>query len=364
MENRIPPGRRRSDGFRECRLVNSIIVEPREHVFETILGQDSAKGLLRTMIASSRLPRALLIHGRPGVGKKSLAYALAKLVNSFPEGERGDCRSAACRKIARGIYIDLIEIAPSGPGGQIRVESAHEAEARLATPPIEGQRKVLLVLDAHRMNVATANALLKTIEEPPSYALIILVTDRPGMLLPTIRSRTTPVRCCEVACETLAGWLLERVTELSGDRERARFVAALAEGRVGRALELIATGLLESRNDCLQALVDFHREGYRAFMITAYRLAQGGAGLAGALSLLFSWYRDLLVNQLAPTATELLFNKDQSERLRGIAARLPVAGLVEALERIARRFDLADRIAIPQLVLESLLIEVGIATKC
>jgi len=344
--------------------VNRIIVEPREHVFETILGQDSAKRLLRTMIASNRLPRALLVHGRPGVGKRSLAYALAKLVNAFPEGERADCRSAACRKIARGVYIDLIEIAPSGPGGQIRVESAHEAGARLATAPIEGQRKVLLVLDSHRMNVATANALLKTIEEPPSYALIILVTDRPGMLLPTIRSRATPVRCCETPCETLAAWLLERLAQLGGDRERARFVAALAEGRVGRALELIATGLLENRNDSLQALVDFHREGYRAFMITAYRLSKGEAGLAGALSLLFSWYRDLLVNRVAPTATELLFNKDQLERLRAMASRFTLEGLVEALERIARRFDLADRIAIPQLVLESLLVEVGMATKC
>jgi len=343
--------------------VKSLIVEPREHVFETILGHESAKRLLRSMIAADRLPKALLFHGRPGVGKKSLAYALVKLVNDYPDGERADRQSPVCRKIARGVYLDLIEIAPSGAGGQIRVESAHEAENRLATSPAEGRRKVLLILEAQRMNIATANALLKTIEEPPRDALIVLVTDRPGMLAPTIRSRCSPIRCNEIECETLADWLMERITELAGDRDRARFVALLSEGRPGHALSLIAAGLLEHRTETLGALVRFHREGYRAFMITAYQLAEGQGGLGGALSLLFAWYRDLLVSRIAPDESDLLLNKDQIETLRLLGAKVPLRGLVRALEEIARRFDLADRIAMPQLVLESLLVEVGMATR-
>jgi len=340
-----------------------LIVEPREHVFETILGQDYAKRLFRSMIAAVRLPKALLLHGRPGVGKKSLAYALAKLVNCYPEGERADCQLPACRKIARGVYLDLIEIAPSGAGGQIRVESAHEAESRLATSPTEARRKVLLIHDAHRMNVATANALLKTIEEPPRHALIILITDRPGMLVTTIRSRCSPVRCGEIESEILADWLIERVGDLGGDRERARFVALLSEGRPGQALAMIATGLLQHRTETLEALVNFHREGYRAFMITAYQLAKGHGGLGGALALLFAWYRDLLVSQIAPDESDLLLNKDRLEALRSLGAKVPLRGLVHALDQIARRFDLADRIAMPQLVLESLLVDVGMATK-
>jgi len=315
------------------------------------------------MVSSGRLPRALLFHGRPGVGKKSLAYALAKLVNSWPEGERADCASLACRKISRGTFLDLIEIAPSGPSGQIRVDSAHEAEARLATYPVEGRRKVLLIHEAHRMNVATANALLKTIEEPPPYALIILVTDRPGMLPVTVRSRCSPIRCGEVEAERLADWLLERVESLGGDREKARFVALLAEGRPGRALEIVGTGLLDDRSEALGALVDFRREGYKAFMATAYRLAQTRGGLGGALSLLFSWYRDLLVRRLVPDDDALLLNRDQAAALDSVSAGLSAAGLVRALERIARRFEFADRIAGSQLVLESLLLDIGMTTR-
>lgn len=340
-----------------------VIVEPREHVFDTILGQDKAKRLIRTMVEDNRLPRALLLYGRPGIGKKSLAYAAAKRINSDSDGDRPGSQSPACRKIARGVYVDLIEIAPSGAGGQIRVESAHEAEARLATAPVEARRKILLILDAHRMNVATANALLKTIEEPPRHALTILVTDRPRMLPTTIRSRCSPIRCAEIETDTLAEWLLERVGELQGDRERARFVALLAEGRPGQALSLIAAGLLKERGETLDALLQFHREGYRAFMVTAHRLAHGQEGLGGALSLLFAWYRDLLVSRLAPGDPGLLLNRDQAQALAPMAEKIPLQGLVDALDGIARRFSLADRIAPPQVVLESLLLEIGVATR-
>ena len=339
------------------------ITDPREHVLATILGHDNLKRLLRAMIAADRLPRALLLHGHAGVGKRSLAYALVKFLNHSPEGDQAGCTLAACRKIPRGTYLDLIEIAPSGAGGQIRVESAHEAEARLATAPIEGRRKVLLIHEAHRMNVATANALLKMIEEPPRDALTVLVTDRPAALLPTIRSRCSALRCGAVEHEALAAWLLEHVAALKGDRDLARFLALLAEGRPGQALALIGTGLLDQRGEAVGALVEFHREGYRAFMKTAWRLAQGGEGLGGALALLFTWYRDLLVTRIAPDDAGLLLNADQAEALRQAAAKMPVAGLVAALEQIARRFAMADRIANTQLVLESLLVDVGMATK-
>jgi DNA polymerase-3 subunit delta' len=343
--------------------VKPVILEPREHVFDTILGQDQPKRILRAMIAGQRLPRALLLHGHAGVGKTSLAYALAKLVNSYPEGERADCATPACRKIARGVYLDLIEIEPSGAGGQIRVESAHEAEQRLATAPIEARRKILLIHDAHRMNLATANALLKTIEEPPRHALIILVADRPSLLPATIRSRCCAVRCREVDSERLADWLLERVADLKDDRELARFLASLAEGRPGQALAMADKGLLAERRDCIEALAGFQREGYRAFMMTAWRLSKGREGLGEALALLFAWYRDLLVSKIAPSDGDLLLNRDQVETLESLRESVPLEGLVAALERIARRYEFADRLANTQLVLESLLLDIGMATR-
>lgn len=343
--------------------MGSPILQPREHVFETILGHDGPKRLFRAMIARNRLPRALLLHGRPGVGKKSLAYALAKYVNSYPDGDRIETETAVCRKIARGVFLDLVEIEPSGAGGQIRVESAQEAETRLATAPIEGRKKVLLILDAHRMNLATANAMLKTIEEPPSYALILLVTDRPTMLPATIRSRCSPVRCAEVEIETLANWLLEKTGEMEGDRDLARFFALLAEGAPGRALALTASDVLKGRDAACEALGRFHRRGYVAFMSTAHQLARGSEGLADALALLFTWYRDLAVSRVAPGEERLLINRDRAEDLRKWSEKMSLPGLVRALDRIAQRFEFADRIATPQLILESLLVDAGMATR-
>ena len=244
------------------------------------------------------------------------------------------------------------------------MESAQEAEARLATSPVEARRKVLLIREAHRMNIATANALLKTIEEPPSYALIILVTDRPGMLPMTIRSRCSPVRCGEIDTETLADWLLAHTGRgLKNDRDLARFFALLSEGCPGRALALAGSGVLQKRGEALEALETFDREGYLAFMTTAHRLAQGTDDLGGALALLFTWYRDLLVARMAPGTPELLINRDHAELVERLAEKKSVRGLVAALECIAERFDLTDRIAPAQLVLESLLVDVGMAAK-
>jgi hypothetical protein len=147
------------------------------------------------------------------------------------------------------------------------------------------------------------------------------------------------------------------------DREHARFLALLAEGRPGQALALIGAGLLERRDEAVQALLDFHTEGYRAFMRTAWQLGKGQENLANALALLFTWYRDLLVARLAPGDPSLLLHRDHADVLEEIAPRFPVKGLIAALDHIARRYALADRIANTQLVLESLLVDVGTATK-
>ena len=201
--------------------------------FARIRGHARALETLRRTLASGRLPHALLLSGPDGVGKRRVALELAKALNC--EGELGRseadacdaCRS--CRLVDRGSHPDVLVAAPEGRF--LKIAQVRDAERHVTLSPFAGRRKVAILDGAEAMTQEAANAFLKTLEEPPGAAVIVLVSADPTRLLPTVRSRCQEVRFGLLAEEVVAALLVEGGME---GAEAAR-AAALGQGSVAQA---------------------------------------------------------------------------------------------------------------------------------
>ena len=221
-------------------------------------------------------PQALLLVGPASVGKTTLALDLAAglLCHAAEPAARpcGACRS--CRLIDAGEHQDLHLLAPEGPGRQVRIGDHEDPDPgtvrhllrELARLPVEGTRRVAIVEGAHRLNEDAQNALLKTLEEPPSGATLVLCADEPERLLPTVRSRTAVLRLGPVGVRAMEGLLAERGVE----PPRSARLARLADGRPGLALALAASPeAVGAREELARSLLDL------TAMATAERLVAG-----------------------------------------------------------------------------------------
>jgi DNA polymerase III subunit delta' len=238
-----------------------------------VIGQDRAVTILLKTIERGRIPSSYLFTGDSGIGKKFTAINLAKAVNCLtppPPLTKGgylqnnghqwiadacdECDS--CRKINAGIHPDFLLLSPSG--GQIRIEEIRAVEDLLSLKAFEGRKKVVIVDDAEAMNPFAANAFLKTLEEPPSDSLILLISSSPDLLPDTIRSRCstlhfTPLStsACEVVMKKIIalhslgkegktkkhGKVREEIQESSPEDDvQLSAIVRLSMGRPGNAL--------------------------------------------------------------------------------------------------------------------------------
>ena len=245
-------------------------------------GQPAAVAAMERMLRQGA-PQALLLVGPGSVGKTTLALDLAAgiLCHAGDPDARpcGACRS--CRLIDAGAHQDLHRLAPEGPGRQVRIGDHEDPEPgtvrhllrELARLPVEGAHRVAIVEGAHRLNEDAQNALLKTLEEPPPGATLILCADEPERLLPTVRSRTAVLRLGPVGPRAMEGLLAEHGVE----PPRGARLARLADGRPGLAIALAAAPeAVAAREELARSLLDLAALG------TADRLLAGRDLLARA----------------------------------------------------------------------------------
>ena len=232
--------------------------------FRDVIGHRRIVALLARSVARDSLPPSLVFAGPAGVGKRLTATALAQALNclktqngvqavpqdglAVPLDACGTC--AACTRIARGVHPEVLVLEP-GDTGSIKIEQVREVVDRASYRPFEGRRRVVIFDEADTLVPAAQNALLKTLEEPPSQSVFILVTARPDVLLPTVRSRCPRLNFRPLSPNEIAGALVVR-----GETETAaRAVAAAADGSLGRALEATAEDFVQARDVAGQVLV-------------------------------------------------------------------------------------------------------------
>lgn len=219
-----------------------------------VIGQDRAIHVLRGCIAKDRIPHALLFAGDEGIGKRLTAVSFAKALNCLKTGGE-DLFSARkehntdsinndqidacdecppCTKIEKGNHPDVFIIGPEGEGGQITVSAIRGLEESLSYKPFEGRWKVAIVDNADRLNQSAANAFLQTLEEPSPQSILILVSSRPDMLLPTIRSRCQRINFSPLPVDTMSSLLQEKFGHT--DTGTSILLSTLSGGRLGYVL--------------------------------------------------------------------------------------------------------------------------------
>ncbi len=359
--------------------------------FRDISGHRHLLELIGRAAERGTLPPSLIFAGPEGVGKRRAAVALAQFLNcrqprvvnaeedasgEEPAAQRrrneaslagcrgprhpsddacGDC--ASCRRISRGVHADVLIVEP-GDTGSIKVDQVRDAIERSAYRPFEGRRRVVIVDDADALMPEAQNALLKTLEEPPAASTFILVTSRPDVLLPTVRSRCQRLRFGRLAPTDVAQVLVRDHGFAEADAHAA---AALSDGSIGAALAGGTEEFVEARQaaaSLLQTVAsarDPRRrlEGARALG----RDSVDRDGLSHRLYAVSSMLRDLGI-LLSRADERRLANADLRPLLQGLTRTFDSERALRAFSAVDRALAALDRNASPKIVADWLAFQI------
>ncbi len=321
--------------------------EPRANPI--LLGHSQAEATILDAIHAERMHHAWLITGSEGVGKATLAFRFARrlLAGSLLAGHDADDTlhldpaHPVFRRVAASAHADLLTIErvfnekTRRMKTQIAVDDVRRINGFMSLTPAEGGWRVVVLDGAEELNAASANALLKILEEPPPRAILLLVCAAPGRLLPTIRSRCRRLRLTSLADEPMHRLLSQYLPEL-GDHERGRLVA-LAEGAPGRALMLA-----EDEGLKLALLVDQLLADLPAVPASrGYEVADAiGRGETG-----FSTFMDLLRANVAAAVRDSVRGRADPAQARLVALR-PLDAWGELWQGLTRLQDETERFAL------------------
>ncbi|MCX7020428.1 MAG: hypothetical protein NTY46_15850 [Candidatus Sumerlaeota bacterium] len=351
------------------------------HTMDSIHGHGVVKQYFAEAMAQNALPHALLIHGPRGVGKLSMSYALAKMVNT-PAGMRAQAAAEIDRKISEGVFADLLVVEPKGVAGQITLSGWKPGRDDPDCPqyyryvdsrPLEGTRKILIFRHAERMNPALANYLLKLIEEPPSYLLLILVTGRYSEVLPTIRSRCAPIRLSPLAASEMDDYAgnLSAAAEIRLENCDLGMLVRMSEGRPGLLLELAQSSQASAEGEIAGLMRLFQQHGFIALFRSASRMLQAGGSpqsdastgerFEAVINAIEAWLRDVLLVKTLPSgvAERLLVCARNKDELHAYARNAPVDGLAAMVDHLREAYQFAPRQSDKNYVLESFLLKTG-----
>jgi DNA polymerase-3 subunit delta' len=300
-----------------------------------MLGQSHIVATLRDAAARGALHHAYLFVGQEGLGQEEMARWLAMLANCEAEGERpcGACHT--CHLTQSNANPDVLWVAPGDRSkvGRILLEQAQQIRSDVSRRPVIGKRKVVVISPADALTADAVNCLLKTLEEPPEYAILVLLASDTANVLPTILSRCQVLRFVPVPEPDLKAFLLAN----GADEETAGNVARLAQGRPEAALRLLREpALLAARADAIAWAGSVSRSALPDALKLAedLRATNEGGDIEWTLQWAATWFRDILAVQAG--AEDAVLNTDARDALLRAAAVYPAGQPVECVESIHR----------------------------
>jgi DNA polymerase-3 subunit delta' len=332
--------------------------------FLDLIGHERPTAILKASILHDRVAHAYLFFGEDGIGKRLAALRFAQAINCEtdygPEGPDacGACRS--CHQIEARTHPDFLLIEPDQEQAnpQIKIEQIRELEQQLVYHPLVGRRKVCLIDEADRMTPGAANALLKTLEEPPDHSLLLLITSRPSALLATVRSRCQGIRFVAPARADVETALMTKRRILPAD---ARFLAMVTQARIGQALETDLAAIRVEQDE-FSALTSAKSLQSVATLLTAAEALYRSDRAPEALEWIVRWIRDLILVSVGADPDHVL-NRDRLPQLEDAARGLRPDALLDLLADIETIQQAATRNVNLQMALETILLRLRDAMK-
>lgn len=321
--------------------------------FKEIIGHDRQIEHLRNAMRNGRLAHAYLFLGKEGIGKKVVALNLAKALNCLRGDEEPCDECRPCLKVNHLHHPDVLLVEPHGQW--IRIDQIRDLQRELSHRPYEGKRRVCILTDADRMRQEAANALLRILEEPPLHTVLILLAANGDFILPTITSRCQRITFNPLPPERIAEVLRSR---LGLKREEAHILASLADGSLGKALQTDLDFVRRTRREIIERIIDLPSYGAEQILGLAEEMTNSNNDLPMLLTMIHTWYRDLLSYKERGSRAQLI-NIDLSLEINEAAPGTDIPSLIRRMEVIQGTLWNLDRNANRQLTLETMLLDLA-----
>ncbi|MDD5496454.1 MAG: DNA polymerase III subunit delta' [Candidatus Omnitrophica bacterium] len=292
--------------------------------FENIRGQDRAIAFLKGAIENKKVSHAYIFLGMRGVGRKLAALNFAKMMNcSALEGTEPCDRCVSCRKIDEANHPDIFVIKSEKENGSIGIDKMRDVINNIGLKPYEARKKVYIVDGAEAMTQDASNALLKTLEEPPTDSVLILIAEDLARLFRTIISRSQVVRFSPLDKSLIEGILR---SDHSADEKEARVLSCLSSGSLGRALKFLDEDFDDKRSTVIDGIFKrtFFDSDFEGVSRDDFRIY---------LDIILTLYRDMLAVK-AGAGEEALINADRAGRIRKEADNLSPEHIDEVIKQV------------------------------
>ena len=305
--------------------------------FKDVVGHSEIIQYIQNAVTEDKVSHAYILNGEKGSGKKMLANLFAQTLQCEKGGAEPCHECHSCKQAASGNHPDIIRVTHEKPNSisvdDIRVQINEDIQVK----PYNGKYKIYIVPDADMMTVQAQNALLKTIEEPPAYAVILLLTENADRLLPTICSRCVMLKLRNIKDQLVKKYLME---QLQVPDYKADVCTAFAQGNIGKATMLASSEHFnEIKDEAVRLLKNIDTMELGDLVEAVKRISAYKIEITDYLDILMIWYRDVLIYKATMNIDRLIFS-EEIDSIRERAKKSSYEGIetiLEALEKAKAR---------------------------
>jgi len=322
--------------------------------FESLQGQDSAISYLKASLRNNRISHAYIFAGPDGVGKRLAAINFAKALNcaSLVSGSPCD-QCSSCKKIESSNHPDIFTLKPEEEGASIKIEDVRILIKEIYLKPFEARKKVYIIESAEYMKHEAANALLKTLEEPPSDSVIILLTENIKSLFHTIVSRCQVVKFFPLKLREVEEILINKYSLSQAD---SHTLSHLSGGRLGEALKFKEGDIFTKRSLLINKIISSFRADFDFDDIPKEDIKL-------YLDMILAWYSDI-INMKAGAGDSLLVNIDKKDLISKEAGRLSFDRLEDIINSVISAMAHIDQNANQKLAMSVLGMKIKEVSAC